>query len=95
MRNRPILSATALGIVLTVGPVPALARRRNRRVAMMDCILGDARIGTPGNGTIIGSQGQDTIYALEGDDIIDPGNGLMADYVSCGSGYDVVSRRAR
>ena len=46
---------------------------------MMDCILGDARIGTPGNGTIIGSQGQDTIYALEGDDIIDPGNGLMAD----------------
>ncbi len=64
-------------------------------MAMMDCILGDARIGTPGNGTIIGSQGQDTIYALEGDDVIDPGNDLIANYVFCGPGYDVVNQQPR
>ena len=50
--------------------------------------MDDMCIGIPGNDPITGSQGQDTIYALKGND-------LMADYVYCGPGYDVVNQQPR
>ena len=45
--------------------------------------------------TINGSDKQDIIFALEGDDIIDPGSDLEPDYVFCGPGFDVVNQEPR
>lgn len=64
-------------------------------ISMVDCVIGGSCIGTPGNDTITGSDGQDVIFALEGDDIIDPGNDLETDYVSCGPGFDTVNQMPR
>ena len=61
-------------------------------VAMVDCVIGGTCIGTSGNDTITGSDQYDEIYALEGDDLIDPGNDLEQDYVSCGPGFDTVNQ---
>ena len=49
-------------------------------------------VGTSGNDTITGSYQYDEIYALEGDDLIGPGNDLEQDYVSCGPGFDTVNQ---
>ena len=74
-------------MTVLVAGAPALAQTR---VAMVDCIIGGPCIGTSGNDTITGSEEQDEIYGLEGDDIIDPGNDSVTDYVYCGPGFDTV-----
>jgi RTX calcium-binding nonapeptide repeat (4 copies) len=51
--------------------IPALAQTP---IAMVDCVVGGPCIGTSGKDTITGSEEQDEIYGLEGDDTIDPGN---------------------
>jgi hypothetical protein len=61
-------------------------------VAMVDCVVSGPCIGTSGNDTITGSDEYNEIYALEGDDVIDPGNDLVTDYVFCGPGYDRVNQ---
>ncbi|MCA1738190.1 MAG: hypothetical protein LC740_04965, partial [Actinobacteria bacterium] len=48
-----------------------------------------------GNDTITGSDKQDVIYGLEGDDIIDSGNDSVTDYVFCGPGFDTVNQMPR
>ncbi len=64
-------------------------------VAIVDCVMGGPCIGTSGNDTITGSPEQDVILALEGDDVIDPGNDAAADYVFCGPGFDTVNQMPR
>ena len=64
-------------------------------VAIVDCVMGGPCIGTSGNDTITGSPEQDVILALEGDDVIDPGNDTVADYVFCGPGFDTVNQEPR
>lgn len=61
-------------------------------VAMVDCVIGSICICTSKHDTIIGSDQYDEIYALEGDDLIDPGNDVEPDYVSCGPGFDTVNQ---
>jgi hypothetical protein len=63
--------------------------------AIVDCVLGGPCVGTNGNDTITGSQEEDVIIALEGDDVIDPGNDLATDYVFCGPGFDMVNQMPR
>jgi hypothetical protein len=85
--------AAMLAMVLGgVGAAPALAQVP---VAMVDCIMGGPCIGTSGNDTITGSDMQDVIYGLEGDDSIDPGNDSVTDYVFCGPGFDTVNQMPR
>ena len=64
-------------------------------VAIVDCVVGGPCIGTEGNDTITGSPEQDVILGLEGDDVIDPGNDAVADYVFCGPGFDTVNQMPR
>ena len=96
MKTKSMLSAAVLAVLLVVVPVaavpPVLAQAP---VSMVDCIMGGPCIGTTGNDTITGSIGEDTIYALEGDDIIDPGNDAVSDYVFCGPGFDTVNQMPR
>jgi hypothetical protein len=84
-----VLLAAMLSMVLMVGVVPALAQVP---VSMVDCMMGGPCIGTSGNDTINASDKQDVIYGLEGDDIIDPGNDSVTDYVFCGPGFDTVNQ---
>jgi len=81
-----------LAIMLMVGAVPVLAQTP---VSMVDCTMGGPCIGTSGNDTINGSDEQDVIYGLEGDDSIDPGNDAVTDYVYCGPGFDTVNQMPR
>lgn len=81
--------AAAVLAVVSVATAPALAQAP---VAMVDCVIGGPCIGTSGNDTINGSELEDVIYGLEGDDIIDPGNDAATDYVFCGPGFDVVNQ---
>ncbi len=94
--KKSILSVAMLAAVL-VGTVPALAQVPVQEpsqvpVAIVDCVLGGPCIGTIGHDTITGSDEQDVIYALEGDDTIAPGNDAVADYVFCGPGFDTVDQ---
>ena len=83
-----VVRAIAVTIVVVVTmAVPALAQTP---VSMVDCIIGGPCIGTSGNDMIIGSDEQDEIYGLEGDDTIDPGHDSVRDYVYCGPGFDTV-----
>ncbi len=82
----------AIAAVVVTMAVPVLAQTE---VTMVDCIIGDPCIGTPGNDTITGSDMQDEIYGLEGDDTIDPGNDSVRDYVYCGPGSDTVDQMPR
>lgn len=100
MKKTMLIRVTMVAAVLVVGSVPALAQVSDTEpaqvpVAMVDCVLGGTCIGTPGHDTITGSDKQDVIYALEGDDVIDPGNDLVTDYVFCGPGFDVVNQQPR
>jgi Ca2+-binding RTX toxin-like protein len=86
--------------MLVVGSVPALAQESEAEldqvpVSMVDCVIGGPCIGTSGNDTINGSDKQDVIYGLEGDDIIDSGNDSVTDYVFCGPGFDTVNQMPR
>jgi hypothetical protein len=91
LKGKSMLLVAVLAIALVMA-VPVLAQEEGVPVAMVDCILGGPCIGTPGNDTITGSDKQDTIYALEGDDVIDPGNDLVTDYVFCGPGHDRINQ---
>lgn len=82
-----VVRVVAVTVVVVTIAVPALAQTP---VSMVDCIIGGPCIGTSGNDTITGSNEQDEIYGLEGDDTIDPGNDSVRDYVYCGSGFDTV-----
>ena len=84
--------AAAIAAVVITTAVPVLAQTD---IVMVDCITGDPCIGTPGNDTINGSDMQDEIYGLEGDDTIDPGNDSVRDYVYCGPGSDTVDQMPR
>ncbi len=84
-----------MAIAVTVTVVLALAApvlAQQVPVAMVDCVIGGLCIGTSGNDTMTGSYQYDEIYALEGDDLIDAGNDLETDYVSCGPGFDTVNQ---
>jgi len=85
-----LIAAAAMMTVVLVVAAPALAQQVP--VAMVDCVIGGICVGTSGNDTITGSYQYDEIYALEGDDLIDPVNDLEQDYVSCGSGFDTVNQ---
>ncbi|MDQ3706618.1 MAG: hypothetical protein M3437_15640 [Chloroflexota bacterium] len=85
------VAAVIAAVVVTMA-VPVLAQTH---VAMVDCIMGGPCIGTSGNDTITGSDKQDVIYGLEGDDTIDPGNDSVRDYVFCGPGFDTVNQMPR
>jgi len=87
--KRLVATATTVMVVL-VGAAPVLAQ--GVPVAMVDCVIGGICIGTSGHDTITGSDQYDEIYALEGDDLIDPGNDVEQDYVSCGPGFDTVNQ---
>ena len=87
--KRLVATVATLTVVL-MGAAPALAQ--GVPVAMVDCVIGGTYIGTSGNDTITGSDQYDEVYALEGDDTIDPGNDLEQDYVSCGPGFDTVNQ---
>ena len=94
--KKSALSVAVLAAVL-VGTVPVLAQVPVQEpsqvpVAIVDCVLGGTCIGTIGHDTITGSDEQDVIYALEGDDNIDPGDDAVADYVFCGPGFDTVDQ---
>ena len=78
--------AVAVVVMVTMA-VPALAQMP---VSMVDCVIGGPCIGTSGNDTITGSDEQDEIYGLEGDDTINPGHDSVRDYVYCGPGFDTV-----
>ncbi len=99
--KKPMLTTVAIAMaMLGVGSVPALAQGSETEpeqvpVAMVDCVIGGPCIGTSGNDTITGSDKQDVIYGLEGDDIIDPGNDSVTDYVFCGPGFDTVNQMPR
>ena len=80
------VAVVTAAVVVTMA-IPALAQTE---VAMVDCTIGGPCIGTSGNDTITGSDEQDEIYGLEGDDTIDPGNDSVRDYVYCGPGFDTV-----
>jgi len=82
-----VIRVVAVTVVLATMDVPALAQTP---VSMVDCVIGGPCIGTSGNDTITGSNEQDEIYGLEGDDTIDPGNDSVRDYVYCGPGFDTV-----
>lgn len=84
-----LVATAAMAMVVLVAAAPALAQQEVP-VAMVDCVVGGICIGTSGNDTITGSYQYDEIYGLEGDDLIDPGNDLEQDYVSCGPGFDTV-----
>ncbi len=86
-----LMAIAAMVMVVLVGAAPALAQPEVP-VAMVDCVIGGTCIGTSGNDTITGSYQYDEIYALEGDDLIDTGNDLEQDYVSCGPGFDTVNQ---
>ena len=77
----------AVTVMVATMTVPALAQTP---VSMVDCVIGDPCIGTSGNDTITGSDEEDEINGLEGDDTIDPGNDSVRDYVYCGPGFDTV-----
>ncbi|HLL39307.1 MAG TPA: hypothetical protein VK357_06520 [Rubrobacteraceae bacterium] len=101
MKGKTMLVVGTLAAGL-VGAVPALAQAPvveedlgQVPIAMVDCVMGGPCVGTPGNDTITGSQEQDFIYGLEGDDLIDPGNDRATDYVSCGPGFDTVNQMPR
>lgn len=79
-------------MVTVVLVVSSSALAQSRSVSMVDCLVGGPCIGTSGNDTITGSYQYDEIYALEGDDLIDTGNDLEQDYVSCGPGFDTVNQ---
>jgi Ca2+-binding RTX toxin-like protein len=64
-------------------------------VTMVDCMTDDPCIGTSGNDTINGSDRQDVIYGLAGDDVVDPGADQAPDYVFCGTGFDTVDQMPR
>jgi hypothetical protein len=85
-----LMATAAMVTVMLVGGAPALAQEVP--VAMVDCVIGGVCIGTSGHDTITGSYQYDEIYGLEGDDLIDPGNDLEQDYVSCGPGFDTVNQ---
>ena len=87
--KRLVATAAMVTGVLVVA-VPALAQQAP--MAMVDCVIGVICVGTSGNDTITGSYQYNEIYALEGDDLIDPGNDLEQDYVSCGPGFDTVNQ---
>ena len=87
-----VLLAALLAMVLTVGAGPVLAQVP---VSMVDCIMSGPCVGTSGNDTINASDKQDVIYGLEGDDIIDPGNDSVTDYVYCGPGFDTINQMPR
>ena len=87
---KKLVATVATLAVVLIGAAPALAQ--GVPVAMVDCLIGGTCIGTSGNDTITGSDQYDEIYALEGDDLIDPGNDLEQDYVSCGPGFDTVNQ---
>ena len=72
-----LVAATIMVVALTAAP-PAVAQES---VPMVDCMTDDPCIGTPGNDTINGSDRQDVMYGLGGDDIIDPGADQVSDYV--------------
>ncbi len=101
MKKTMLIRVMMAAAVLVLGSVPALAQVSETEpaqqvpVAMVDCVIGGTCIGTPGHDTITGSDEQDVIYALEGDDVIDPGNDLVTDYVFCGPGFDVVNQMPR
>ena len=82
------VAAATAAVVVTMA-IPALAQTP---VAMVDCVVGGPCIGTSGNDTITGSDEQDEIYGLEGDDTIDSGNDSVRDYVYCGPGFDTVDQ---
>jgi len=84
-----VIRVVVVTVVVATMDVPALAQTP---VSMVDCVIGGTCIGTSGNDTITGSDQYDEIYALEGDDTIDPGNDLEQDYVSCGPGFDTVNQ---
>ena len=85
-----LMATAAMVTVVLVGAAPTLAQ--GVPVAMVDCVIGGVCIGTSGHDTITGSYQYDEIYGLEGDDLIDPGNDLEQDYVSCGPGFDTVNQ---
>ena len=85
-----LVASAAMVTVVLAGAAPALAQEVP--VAMVDCVIGGTCIGTSGHDTITGSDQYDEIYALEGDDMIDPGSDLEQDYVSCGPGFDAVNQ---
>ncbi len=81
--------AAMVTVVLVVTPSALV---QSGSVSMVDCVVGGPCIGTSGNDTITDSYQYDEIYALEGDDLIDMGNDLEQDYVSCGPGFDTVNQ---
>ena len=85
-----LMVTAAMVTVLLMMAAPALAQQAP--VTMVDCVIGGICVGTSGNDTITGSYQYDEIYALEGDDLIDPGNDVEQDYVSCGPGFDTVNQ---
>jgi hypothetical protein len=87
--KRLMVTAAMVTVVLMMA-APALAQQAP--VTMVDCVIGGICVGTSGNDTITGSYQYDEIYALEGDDLIDPGNDVEQDYVSCGPGFDTVNQ---
>ncbi len=87
---KKLVATVATLAVVLIGAAPALAQ--GVPVAMVDCVIGGVCTGTSGHDTITGSDQYDEIYALEGDDTIDPGNDLEQDYVSCGPGFDTVNQ---
>lgn len=91
LKKKSMLLVAMLATVL-VAATPVLAQVP---VTMVDCVVGGHCVGTAGNDTINGSDKQDIIFALEGDDIIDPGSDLEPDYVFCGPGFDVVNQEPR
>jgi hypothetical protein len=93
LEKKPMLSAALLAALPIVVAAPALAQ--GVPATVVDCVVGAPCVGSPRNDTITGSEGQDVIYALEGDDVIDPGDDVAPDYVSCGPGYDVVDQMPR
>jgi hypothetical protein len=90
LKKQSMLLVAMLATAVVVA-TPVLAQVS---VAMVDCLVGGQCIGTAGNDTITGSDKQDIIFALEGDDVIDPGSDLEPDYVFCGPGFDVVNQEA-
>lgn len=90
------LAAGLVGAVPALAQVPVVEEDLGQvPIAIVNCVMGGPCVGTSGNDTITGSQEQDFIYGLEGDDLIDPGNDRATDYVSCGPGFDTVNQMPR